>query len=214
MRRPSLGPAAPEAPAATSGDGRASAARRGVGRGRGARRGGGSGGGRCVRSVARSAAEARGPQCARRPQRHPPSGDPRGVRGAGPVSLPPLDPPRAWRPLWGSPSLPPAGPVGVGIPTAGPLPSPPPTAPPADPGSWSSPLPRFWKGRSALRSHNTRGRKWRGSPRVVPGKPAPSPHRETIMCPLQRQGLCQSFPSAPRECLRAVPAHRCPAQVG
>lgn len=42
-----------------------------AGAGRKARRGGGDsgdgGGGRCVRSVARSAAEARGPQCARRP---------------------------------------------------------------------------------------------------------------------------------------------------
>lgn len=67
VRRPRLGPAdpaAPRAPVATWGDGLAAAAPGGAGRGARARRGGG---GRCVRSVARSAAEARGPQCARRP---------------------------------------------------------------------------------------------------------------------------------------------------
>ncbi|XP_055255344.1 collagen alpha-1(I) chain-like [Moschus berezovskii] len=79
----------------------------------------------------------------------------------------------------GRPPPPPAGPVGGRDPQAGRLPSPPPPAPPADPGSWSSPLPRFWKGRSALRSHSTRGRKGRGGPEVVPGKPAARPHCET-----------------------------------
>lgn len=68
---------------------------RGDSRGRGAR-GAGSvrrGGGRCVRSVARSAAEARGPQCARRPPAPaaPPPvwGPARGPRGGASLSAAP-----------------------------------------------------------------------------------------------------------------------------
>lgn len=211
MRRPRLGPEAPEAPAATSGDGAARrlSGARGAGL-RAARRGG-----RCVRSVARSAAEARGPQCARRPPAPaapPPVWVPaRGPRGGACLSAAPPSP-RAWRPLPGLPGLasqprvdqdPRVAPfqyapiLSPAWPTLGPSQVPP---PPILDGKSCFPKP------GASQCQREEGKR---SGEVVSGSQDPTrrmpyvPPRESgslLVLPLCPHGACLQLTSAPRLC--------------
>ena len=116
MRRPRLGPAAPAALAATSGDGRAAAAPGGVGRGArlGAAAAAAAGACRAWRALRRRRGDRSARGARPRPQRHPPVWGPaRGPRGGASLSAAPranaglapalgvalLLPPRA---AWGS----------------------------------------------------------------------------------------------------------------
>lgn len=101
---------------------------------------------------------------------------------------------------------PPCGPRGSRDPTAGLLPSSHlrPRLLTLGPGQAPAPI---LEGKEYSRSTIPEGGRGRGSPRVLPRKAGPGPHR-------QAESLRTAFPSAPRECLRAVPAHRCPAQAG